>query len=324
MKKGKSNKYIAMLNIMKAILFLMLFILFTEFAEALTMDKVIAKVNNEVITLSDYKHFASETNNSTDQENVDERLLRQMIDEKLMLHEAALKGIDVTEAETEQLIGDFIDQKGIKRYELKRNLEQEGMSYAEYTKLIKENVLLLKIIDMEVNSRIMVSDKEISEHYNKNKNLFLASDERFQINAILFRLGENPSMTEITDLKIKSMKTWATIKKGEPFEKIVMQYSKGGQSNVGLISGEFEKGELVPGLEKEVIKIKEGDLTKPIWTKEGVYIIKIIKKIKKTYISLFEVKSQIYTTLHGQKREEKFNEWVKSLWGKSSVKIILH
>ena len=301
----------------------MLSIFSADLSEAITMDKVIAKIDNEVITLSDYKQFVSQTENAYDQENVDEKLLREMIDERLILREAALKGIDVTEAETEQLISDFIDQNGINMYELKKNLEQEGMSYTEYKKLIKANLLSLKVIDMEVNSKIIISDREISEHYNRNKKLFLASNERVHINSILFRLGENPSMTEITDLKIKSMKTWSLIKKGEPFERIALQYSKGGQGNVDVISGEFEKGELVAALEKEVVMIKEGDVTKPVWTKEGVYIIKLIKKIKESYSPFDKVRNQIYSALHDQKREEKFNEWMKSLWGKSSVKIIL-
>ena len=308
---------------MKIILSLLLFILSTGLAEAITMDKVIAKLNNEVITLSDYKKFVSQTGNSDDQENVDERLLRKMIDEKLILQEASLKGISVTETETEQLISDFMNQNAINRDELEKNLAQEGMSYAEYNKLVKENILSLKIIDMEVNSKIMVSDKEITDHYNKNKKLFLAGNERVHINAILLRLSENPSVTEITDLKIKSMKIWSRIKKGEPFEKIAVQYSKGGPGNVDVISGEFEKGELVSGIEKEVMETKEGDTTKPVWTEEGVYIIKLIKKIKESYNPLDKVRSQIYSALHDQRREEKFNEWMKSLWGKSSVKIIL-
>jgi peptidyl-prolyl cis-trans isomerase SurA len=312
-----------MLNIKKGILFLMFLIFSTESAEALTVDKVIAKANNEIITLSDYKKFVSQTENYADKENVDESLLRKMIDEKLILQEASLKGIDVTEAEAEQLIRDFMNQNGINRDGLEKNLELEGISYSEYKKLIKVNMLSSKIIDMEVNSKIIVSDNEISDHYNKNKKLFLADSEKVQINAILFRIGENPSMTEITDLKIKSMKTWSMIKKGEPFEKIAAQYSKVGQGNVDVISGEFEKGELAAALEKEVLKTIEGDITKPVWTKDGVYIIKLINKSKETYNSLDKVRSHIYSTLYDLKREEKFNEWMKSLWGKSSVKIIL-
>ncbi len=121
---------------------------------------------------------------------------------------------------------------------------------------------------------------------------------------------------------MKSLKIYSEIKSGELFDKMVELYSDDSlKSQFGML-GEFEKGGLIPSLERKISEMEEGEISSPVWTKDGVYILKLIKRKKGEYASIEKVKGQIYLILFEKKKKEKFNEWMKSLWEKSSIKII--
>jgi len=92
------------------------------------------------------------------------------------------------------------------------------------------------------------------------------------------------------------------------------------KSQEGLL-GEFESGALITELDQALSSLKEGEVSAPVWVKEGVYILKMISRTKETYIPISQAREQIYMTLYQQKREIKFNEWLKLLWEKSTVTI---
>ncbi|MEW6109888.1 MAG: SurA N-terminal domain-containing protein [Nitrospirota bacterium] len=305
----------------KAVLGFLLILLFADNSGALTVDRVLASVNNEIITLSDYKRFVHKIDSVNETDPVDERILKSLIEEKIMLQEAGKKGIDASDDEIQKSITDFQKSNNLTSEEFERSLTEEGLSLNDYKKLLKENIISLKLIDMEVISKVIVTDEEILNYYNKNKNLFLEHPEKHQIKAIFLKMSSNPSITEVTDLKIKSLKIYRELKDGESFDKMMSLYSEGFLNKHDEMLGEFQQGELIPVLDRRISEMKEGQISEPLWTRDGVYILKLIKKIKEKYTSVNMVKDGIYEILFEQKREEKFNEWMKSLWAKSSITI---
>lgn len=287
--------------------------LMSSVAYGLTVDRVLAIVNNEVITLSDYKKQAAKNDADADREKVNEAYLRRMIEEKLILQEARKAGIDTTEKEISLSIEDFMKQIGISRQELEKRLTDEGTNMTEYRQLLKENIMSLKIIDKEVDAKVVVGAGDVRQFYETNKDLFLEAPEKVLIKAIYLKLSDNASVTEITDLKIKSLKIYDEIKKGALFDMIAMKYKE--------IQGEFERGMLIPVLDYKIFSMKEGEVSEPVWTKDGVYIIKAVKTFGKSYKPFETAREDIRQKLYERRREEKYNEWVKSLWERSSVSI---
>jgi peptidyl-prolyl cis-trans isomerase D len=143
--------------------------------------------------------------------------------------------------------------------------------------------------------------------------LFQESSEKVLIKAIYLKLSDNASVTEITDLKIKSLKIYDEIKKGSPFDMLAMNYKE--------IQGEFERGMMIPALDNRIFTLKEGEVSEPVWTREGAYILKAVKISKPSYKPIDAVREEIHEKIYEQKREEKFNEWMKWLWEKSSIHI---
>jgi parvulin-like peptidyl-prolyl isomerase len=79
---------------------------------------------------------------------------------------------------------------------------------------------------------------------------------------------------------------------------------------------------LIPALDEKIFSLRDGEVSDPVWTKEGVYILKMLKRTLPVYSPVERSKDQITGLLYEQKREEKYNEWMKKLWERSSVKIV--
>jgi peptidyl-prolyl cis-trans isomerase SurA len=293
----------------------------TSISEAATVDRVLATVNKEAITLSDYKKFIFQIGASESFDKVDESLLKKLIEDKIILIEAKKSDIVVAEAEISQVIKNFQKSNSMSEEKMKKRLAEGGMTMADYEIILKENLISLKYIDRELNSKIVVTDREIADYYNDNLNSFIDKPERMKVKAIFLKFNKTSTLTEITDLKIKSLKIIGEIEKGVPFEELIELYSDESlRVNDGVL-GEFEKGTLIGELDISISSLDVGEVSKPVWTKEGVYIVKLVNRIKASYIPLNQAKEQIYSALYQQKRERKFNEWLKALWEKSSVTI---
>lgn len=292
-------------------------------ASGATIDRVLAVVNKEPVTLSDYKKFVSRMGVPPEDAVVDEKVVRMMIEEKIILLDAEKKGLTATDQEIEASLKSFLQQNGLSPQDFEKRLAEEKMSLAEYKNLLRENIMALKNVDREVNSKIFVADNEIDAYYEQNRKLFSKTPERLLVKAIFMRISENPSPMEITNLKIRSLKISAEIKKGESFEKMVSLYADEVFRLRDGVLGEFDRGTLIPALEERISGMKEGEVSEPVWTKEGVYILKLERRTPETYLPLADVRNQIRQSLYDRKREEKYTEWMKELWKQSSVTINL-
>jgi parvulin-like peptidyl-prolyl isomerase len=297
-------------------------VLFSHPCFGLTVDRVLAVVNGEIVTLSEYGRFVARTDQTAEKENVSERYLKTLIEERLILQEAKSKGYDATEEEVNQSIASFLKQTGIQEKELEKNVGAENLSMSDYRTLLKENIRVLKCIEKEVTAKVVVSSSDLSRYYEQHRTLFLQSPEKVLVMAIVMKLSNAPSLTEITDLKIRSLKVYAEIKNGESFERQVHKYASEPVKSLDGILGEFEKGAMIPALDEKIFSMKEGEVSEPIWTKDGVYILKVAKRTQVAYTPFDKVRDELYAKAYEEKREEAFNLWMKKLWERSSIRIL--
>lgn len=294
---------------------------FAVSAFGVTIDKVIASVNNDLITLSDYQKFAIGIGETEKTDKVDEELLNKLIAERIILQEAIRAGISASDVEIDKEIKAFKDEHALSQKDLEVILEKEGMNIQSYRKLIKDKLMSLKVVYENVDSKIVITEKEISDFYSEHKGDYLITPEKVELKAIFLRLNDNASVTEITELKRTALKISAQLKNDGSFESMVAQYSDKSITGPDGRLGEFTRGSLIPPLEKKAFSMKKGEISEPIWVKDGVYIVKVINKIPETFRTLVETRHQIYQHLYENKKEKLFKEWINTLWGKASITI---
>jgi peptidyl-prolyl cis-trans isomerase SurA len=294
----------------------------------ITVDRVLATVGDDIITLTDYRQFVKDMDgdiedivNIENRDIVNETLLKRLIEDRIILHEAKNKGIEVSEEEVDTWINAFREENVLSQEEFEEILNEEGMSINDYRKMTKDKIISLKLINIYVDSKVVVSDDEIEAFLNENKKNYIKTPETVEIRAIFLRLGKDASVTEITDLKRRSLKIASMLKDGESFDRLVYEYSDEPLKSQDGLLGEFTEGELIPALDRKAFSMKKGEISKPIWVSDGVYILQIADRKSEVYKPNEEVKKEIYHYLLEQKREKLFNDWIKGLWETASVKI---
>lgn len=291
------------------------------FSYALKVDKVLATVNNEVIKFSDYQRFVKNIGNVKNKDVVDKDLLKRLMKEKIILHEAIKDGIEASDVEIDKGIEEFKKQNALYQEDFKKALAQDGMNIDSFRKFIKDKIISSKIVSINVYSKVVISDKEIEGFYNANKKDYLIEPEKVELKAIFLRLGEGASVTELTDIKLKALKIVSCLKDSDSFERLVKQYSDEPLRSQGGMLGKFTRGILIPPLDNKAFSMKNGEISEPIWVNEGVYILRLINKTNESFKSIEEVKEEIRSYLYDREKEKLFNAWMKELWEKASVII---
>lgn len=282
------------------LLFLML--VFVSYSQAEIVERVVARVNEEIITLTELEKTYRELESAfLGEARLPSRreLLERMIENRLLLQEAKGEGIKVSEGEVQENIervrSTFLSEKA---FELA--LEKEGLKIEDLKKRYEEELMIRKLIDKEVKPEVEVTKKEIRNYYEKNKGRF-REEERVKIRHVLFK---DYAPAEEVLKKVKS---------GMDFEEV----AKGGYS------GSFKRGQLDSKIEEVAFNLEEEEISPIIKTESGYHIIKLEKKEEARLKKLSEVKEVIRNILSSQKMEQKLKEYLKKLKAKQEIEIRL-
>jgi parvulin-like peptidyl-prolyl isomerase len=290
-------------------------------AFGITVDQVLATVDKEPVTLSDYLLYARSLGMPAEKDRVDERVLRQLIEERVILLEAGKKGIETSDAEADRMLEEVRKESGLSPEGFERQLAQDGTNLQRYRSLLKARATATKLVESEVNPKVHVTEKEIEDFYQADRSEFVSSPAQVEVKAIFFRLEEGATVTEITNLKLRVLQVAARLKAGDDFDMLVDRYSDEPLRSKRGRLGRFKRGTLIPQLDKQAFSMKAGEVSEPLWVKEGGYIIKLEEKSGEGYKPLADVREEIYKRLFEQRKEEIFSEWVKLLWEKASITI---
>jgi len=299
----------------------MVLLFFPHFSQAATVDRILATIDDHVITLADYKIFIKEFLDRQPDDGIDEKLLRQLIEEKMIALEAGRRGLEALNGEVEATIEDFKSRNNVSGDDFAALLKEDGMDLDKFRTLVKERILISQILSSDVDAKVLITDQEIAEYYQINRAGFLDSLEYVELKAIFLLLREGASVTEITDMKKRALRIVALLRDGENFERLVDEYSDEPLRSHEGVLGKFTRGALIPALDRKAFSMKRGEISDAIWVGDGVFILQLVDRVDESYKPLEEVKESIHDILFRQKREKAFNEWIKTLWERYSVRI---
>lgn len=317
-EKGRSFRWAAVKTVFFS--FLLILISTGRAAYGRTVDSVLATVGDEIITFTEYKQFAKGSG-AENQDEVDQAILRKLIEEKIIVQEAKRKGFEVSDAEVDKMVEDFKAQSGLSREELENFLKGEGLDVKTYRRTLRDKAMASKLIGGDVDSKIIIREQEIGDYYKKNKKEFISSSEKVEVKAIFLRMREDATVTELTDLKRRALRIVALLRDGYNFDSLVDEYSDEPLKSQGGMLGKFARGGLLPPLDRKAFSLREGEISDPVWVSDGVYILMVLSKSGETFKTFDEVKGEISNNLKRQKRDRIYNEWIKALWEKSLVTI---
>ncbi len=280
-------------------------------------DGIIAIVNSDLIMLSEMKRELAPERERIQKEYRGDVLARRlktaeymaltlMIERKLQLQEAKARGITVTDQEVQQTI---------------RQMKQQGRTIDETNpadmKSAREQLTLLRVIDREVRSGVMVADSDMKRYFQEHRDRFALSEE-YTLSQILIK-PRSPDDT--ADAREKVREVMARLKQGESFEDLAMRFSDGPDASHGGRLGLVRQGELLPGIERTIANLVPGGISDMIETSEGFHIVRLEDKKPKQFRPYEEVRTEIQGLVFQQKSEDVYQAWLADLKNKAYIEI---
>jgi peptidyl-prolyl cis-trans isomerase SurA len=193
-------------------------------------NRIIAIVNNEVITFHELekakKNYKLPALEKEGREEFEKQLLFQLIDQKLIDLQIKRLGIQINPEEVDKAIVRIKEEQGLNTpEEFSRALLQEGLSESEFRNKIKEQILRFRLISREIGSKIIIPENQMRDFFEKNKTLF-EKTEGVQLALILLPVSENAPPEEWEREKKNIEEIHSRLLKGEDFSDLARKFSK--------------------------------------------------------------------------------------------------
>ncbi|MDO9515548.1 MAG: peptidylprolyl isomerase [Syntrophales bacterium] len=308
-------------------------IFFSTALYAASEDRIVAVVNDDVITLSELetalKPVMKRIETIPDEEKRKEvtaqariAVMNQLIDRMLLDQEAAKLKVVVTDEEVDRTLQDLLKNKGISVEKFRETLAAEGATLDEYKDEIRRSRIKGKVIDKTVKSKVSVGEEEIGEYYAKHRDEY-EGKEANRIQQILLVKPKDADEGVYKTLRAQAEGILEKLKDGESFDLMVDTHSQGPAAGSGGDLGFVEKGMMFPKVDTVAFSLKRGEISDVIESPVGFHIIKIIDRRGAGIKPVEEVRGEIIWKIGNEKVQKKFEEWLKELREKSFVEIRL-
>jgi peptidyl-prolyl cis-trans isomerase SurA len=299
-----------------------------------TVEEIIARVNNEIITRSEYDKARqtaeddakSECQNrctpeqlQTDIEDRQKHTLRDLVDQSLLVQRAKDMGVSVEPELIKRLDAIRIDNKLDSMDKLEEAVKGQGLNFEDFKNNIRNTLLTQRVIGSEVGSHITIGDEEITKYYEAHKTEFVGPEQVALREIVVSTEGKKPE--DLPDLKKKAETALKRVQDGEDFGEIAKRLSDGSTKAQGGFLGQYKRGELSKELEDRVFKMKRNELTEVMETKQGFLVLQVLEHYDEGIQSLAKVKSKIMDELYGKRMEPAMREYLKTLREQSYVII---
>jgi peptidyl-prolyl cis-trans isomerase SurA len=302
-------------------------------AQAGVADRIVAVINDEVITLSElnnafepYQERLTANYQGLDREKAlgetKTTLLNRMIDNLLMEQESRKTGITVRSEEVTDAINDMQKQQKISPDEFRKAMQREGITLDAYRKDIRDQLVRLKLIRRDIKSKVAVTEEEIGEYYRKHREDY-DGKEAVRIRQILLLLPkeENPATKE--KLRADADAIHTRLLNGEPFEPLSAKFSQGPAAAEGGDIGYIEKGMIHSEVEDAAFSLPLNQISGVIESSVGFHIIQVVDRRGAGLKAIKNVREEIREKIDREKMEKKFGEWMVELRKKSHIEIKL-
>jgi peptidyl-prolyl cis-trans isomerase SurA len=305
------------------------------------VDRVIAVVNDDVITLSEMedtgKEYFGRIKAQAPAEEVDrvlakarEEVLSSMIDQFIVRQQAEKLSIAVSEKELDAALDQMLVRNNATLEDFRQELAAMKISEQEYRDNIRDEILKSKLIGYEVRSRIVITEEDIKAYYQKeiipekggNGFHLLQMGFTWRNVVVLEKAGFDSKETA----REQAEKIRARAVGGENFRTLAKQYSNLPSAADGGDIGFFQKDEMVSFMKNAIMEIQPGEISRIVENNNTFQFFKLLSVqegeivVKAPYES---VREEIRDVLYQQEMEAQYKKWVNELRDGAYIRILL-
>lgn len=317
---------------MKKIILLTAFALSTLSASAAQLlEGIVVRVGDRIVTRTQYERRLRDAFAEIDRtapadqaaaarQAVRENLTNELINELLLRDRADRVGITISDAEVKEAINRLKQQYGITTDEqFDSSLAQSGLTRTEMEARLRETLVGQKLFARELRSRSDLSDPELRERYNREKEQFRLP-ERARLREIVILKPEDPTKTAEARQRAAEVAE-AARKPGTVFTELAATMSESGSREKGGDLGEVAKGDLVADLDRAVFNATNGTIVGPIETKSAWHILLVEQRLPSEVPGFESVKDRLRRDASEETFQRDYKTYLENLRKDAFIEI---
>jgi peptidyl-prolyl cis-trans isomerase SurA len=314
--------------------FLLVCFMLARPAGAEVVDRVVAEVNNDVVTLSEveeagkgvFRQIALEVPAQDRLKTIDQvrrDILASLIDKKLIEQEAARQGIMVSEEEVDEAFEQVLLLNSLSPADLLQQLEDGGIDETQYRDNLKTQILQNKLLTRDVRSKIVITEEAILDYYDTTFTRLIPEGGYY-----LLQIGIDWGETEGTDsdsgdleerkqaARERAERVHRLAVNGNDFKELARKFSDLPSAAEGGDIGVFEEDEMASYMRTAVTSLKPGEVSRIIETPVGYQFFKLLSSKEGGIVMqapYAEVKEEIREKLFNEALKSEFDDWIDGI-----------
>ncbi|MGA7341159.1 MAG: peptidylprolyl isomerase [Terracidiphilus sp.] len=291
------------------------------------VEDIIARVNDKIITQSDYDRALSEldqearlrgdTMQQTSAEHKD--LLRSLIDQQLWLSKGKELGI-TGDTELVKRLDEIRKQYNLNSLEdLEKAAKEQGVSFEDFKANIRNGIITQEVMRQEVGEHIQFTPGEAERYYQLHKQDY-TQPESERLSEILISANSDDE-AKLAAAKAKADDLEARLHSGGDFAQLARSFSEGPTASEGGDLGQYKRGQLPKVLEDKTFSLTAGQYTDPILTRQGYIVLKVVQHTPGGPAAYKDVQEQVEEALYESRMEPAIRDYLNKMRDEAAIFI---
>jgi peptidyl-prolyl cis-trans isomerase SurA len=293
------------------------------------VERIIARVNDQIITQSDYDRALKEVDDEMRQhgatmQQISEAhrdLLRNMIDQQLWLSKGKELGVSGEDGLIRRL-DEIRKQYNLATLEdLEKAAREQGVSFEDFKQNIRNQIITQEVMRQEVGAHISFTPGEVQRYYQEHQTQY-QQPESVKLGEILIPTAEDASAAQVTEAEAKANDVEAKLKGGADFAQLARTQSAGQTAAQGGDLGTYRRGQLgAKVFEDATFSLPTGGVTQPIRTRQGFVIFKVIQHTPAGVQAFKQVEQQVEQDYYESKMEPAIRDELNRMRDDAYIEI---
>lgn len=296
-------------------------------------EQILVVVNNHIVTQRVYQQAVEQGTAALYREfsgqELDaklrvarEKILQGLIDTDLIEDKAADLGVKITDETLRGVVDEVKRQNNFSSdADFERALKGSlGIGLPAYLQRARQDLVKQEVLRREVFSRIAVEDQEVRAYYEDHKDEY-RQPSRFRVRELVLPKGATPQEQEESRAKLAQVQDG--VRKGTSFEELVKTFSTAPSRGTGGDLGWLSKGVLRPDLEAAVLSLRVGQVSAPLETENGVYLLQLTDSEMNNVRPFAEVRASILQKLQEPKAENAIESYIQNLRIRANIHYVV-
>jgi peptidyl-prolyl cis-trans isomerase SurA len=292
------------------------------------VEEIVARVNDQVITKSDYDRGLKEMDAEAAQSGAQtmqqkaaahKDLLRNLIDQQLWLSKGKDLGI-TGETELVKRLNEIRKQYNMATLEdLEKAAKEQGVSYEDFKANIRNQLITQLVMRQEVGEHLQVTPGEMERYYEQHKQDY-TQPEGVKLSEILIS-ADSDDAAKVAAAKTKADDMEVRLHAGGDFAQLARSFSDGPTAASGGDLGQFRRNALAKVLEDATFSLKAGQFTDPILTRQGYVILKVVQHTDSGPAPYKDVQDQVEEACYMARMEPAIRDYLNKMRDEAAITV---